>query len=150
MNTNHFTLTGNLTADPEVRFTPSGAGVASFTIAHTERKLDKDSNQWVDGDTLFMRCSVWRKQAEHFADSAGKGDPVMVTGRLKQRSYETKEGEKRTVVELEAETVALMVTRGAVRPVRAGGQGGSPQLVGAAAGSGSGLDDLWATGPSPF
>src|SRR6201985_472051 len=96
---------GNLTGDPELRFTPSGAAVASFTVASTPRTLDRESGQWKDGDPLFLRCSVWRQYAEHVAESVTKGMQVLVQGRLKQRSYETREGEKRTVVELDVDDV---------------------------------------------
>jgi len=99
------TVIGNLTNDPELRFTPSGAAVASFTVASTPRTFDKDSSQWKDGDPLFLRCSVWRQYAENVAESLTKGMQVMVQGRLKQRSYETREGEKRTVVELDVDDV---------------------------------------------
>lgn len=99
------TVIGNLTSDPELRFTPNGLAVASFTVASTTRILDKTSNEWKDGDTLFLRCSVWRQYAENVAESLTKGTRVLVTGRLKQRSYETKEGEKRTVVEMEVDDV---------------------------------------------
>src|SRR3954454_10130379 len=97
------TVVGNLTADPELRFTPSGAAVASFTIASTPRTFDKNSNEWKDGDALFLRCSIWRQSAENVAESFTRGMRVVVSGGLRQRSYETKEGEKRTVVELELE-----------------------------------------------
>jgi single-strand DNA-binding protein len=100
------TVVGNLTADPELRFTPSGAAVASFTIAATPRVYDKQANEWRDGDALFLRCSVWRQQAENVAESLLKGTRVMVQGKLKQRSFETRDGEKRTVIELDAEEVA--------------------------------------------
>ena len=93
------TVVGNLTNDPELRFTPSGAAVASFTVASSPRVLDKATNEWKDGDPVYMRCSVWRQYAENVAESLAKGTRVIVTGRLRQRSYETREGEKRTVVE---------------------------------------------------
>ena len=99
------TVIGNLTGDPELRFTPNGQAVASFTVASTTRMLDKATNEWKDGDTLFLRCSVWRQYAENVAESLTKGTRVIVTGRLKQRSYETKEGEKRTVVEMDVDDV---------------------------------------------
>jgi single-strand DNA-binding protein len=99
------TVVGNLTNDPELRFTPSGAAVAGFTVASTPRTFDKDSNQWKDGDPLFLRCSVWRQYAENVAESLTKGMQVIVQGRLKQRSYETREGEKRTVVELDVDEI---------------------------------------------
>ena len=99
------TIVGNVTGDPELRFTPSGAAVANFTVASTPRAFDRQSNEWKDGETLFMRCSVWRDAAENVAESLGRGTRVVVTGRLKSRSYETKEGEKRTVVEMEVDEV---------------------------------------------
>lgn len=99
------TIVGNLTSDPELRFTQSGAAVASFTVASTPRTFDKQSNEWKDGEALFMRCNVWRQVAENVAESLTRGSRVLVTGRLKQRSFETKEGEKRTVVELEVDEI---------------------------------------------
>src|SRR5690349_13062933 len=99
------TVVGNLTADPELRFTPSGAAVANFTVAATPRTFDRASGEWKDGDALFMRCNIWRQAAENVAETLTRGARVMVTGRLKQRSFETKEGEKRTVVELDADEV---------------------------------------------
>jgi single-strand DNA-binding protein len=99
------TVVGNLTADPELRFTPGGSAVANFTVASTPRTFDRAANDWKDGETLFLRCSVWREQAEYVAESLKRGQRVVVAGRLKSRSYETKEGEKRTVFELEAEEV---------------------------------------------
>ena len=99
------TLVGNLTGDPELRFTPSGSAVANFTVASTPRTLDRQSNEWKDGETLFMRCSIWREAAENVAESLTKGTRVVVTGRMKSRSYQTKEGENRTVIELEADEV---------------------------------------------
>jgi single-strand DNA-binding protein len=99
-------ITGNLTGDPELRFTPSGSAVANFTVAATPRTFDRNSNEWKDGETLFMRCAAWKELGENVAETLKKGMRVMVEGRLKQRSYETKEGEKRTVIELEADEVA--------------------------------------------
>lgn len=99
------TLIGNLTNDPELRFTPSGSAVSNFTLASTPRTFDRQSNEWKDGETLFMRCSLWREAAENVAESLTKGMRVIVSGRLKSRSYETKEGEKRTVVELEVDEI---------------------------------------------
>ena len=98
------TITGNLTGDPELRFT-TGTGVASFTVAASRRVYDQTSGQWSDGDTLFLRCSAWRELADHAAETLTKGTRVIVTGRLKQRSYETPEGDKRTVYELDADDV---------------------------------------------
>src|SRR5207248_5822336 len=99
------TVVGNLTTDPELRFTPSGAAVANFTVASTPRTLDRQSGEWRDGDSLFLRCSLWRQFAENVAESLTRGARVLVQGRLRQRSYETKEGEKRTVVELEVDEI---------------------------------------------
>ena len=99
------TVVRNLTADPELRFTPSGAAVASFTIASTPRQFDRNTNEWKDGEALFLRCSIWRQAAENVAESLTRGMRVVAQGRLKQRSYETREGEKRTVVELEVDEV---------------------------------------------
>ena len=99
------TLVGNLTNDPELRFTPSGAAVAKFTVASTPRYMDRQTNEWKDGDTLFLNCQIWRQAAENVAESLTRGMRVIVSGRLKQRSYETKEGEKRTVFEVEVDEV---------------------------------------------
>lgn len=99
------TVIGNLTSDPELRFTTSGSAVANFTIASTPRTFDRQSNEWKDGETLFLRASVWREAAENVAESLTKGTRVIVSGRLKSRSYETKEGEKRTVIELEVDEI---------------------------------------------
>lgn len=100
------TVVGNLTADPELRFTPAGSAVANFTIASTPRQFDRESGTWRDGDAMFLRCSIWRQYAENVAESLVRGTRVVVHGRLRQRSYDTKEGEKRTVVELEVDEVA--------------------------------------------
>ena len=99
------TVVGNLTADPELRFTPSGAAVANFTVASTPRIYDRQSGEWKDGDALFLRCNIWREAAENVAESLTRGSRVIVTGRLKQRSFETREGEKRTVVEVEVDEI---------------------------------------------
>lgn len=99
------TVHGNLTADPELRFTPSGAAVAGFTVASTPRHYDRDSGKWVDGDPLFLRCNVWRQMAENVAECLTRGTRVIVTGRLRQRSYDTQDGQKRTVVELEVDEI---------------------------------------------
>jgi len=99
------TLIGNLTSDPELRFTPSGSAVANFTIASTPRTYDKNANEWKDGETLFLRASVWREAAENVAQSLTKGMKVIASGALKSRSYETKEGEKRTVIEFEIDEI---------------------------------------------
>ena len=99
------TVVGNLTDDPDLRFTPSGAAVANFTVASTPRFFDKQTNEWKDGESLFLTCNVWRQAAENAAESLQRGMRVIVQGRLKQRSYETREGEKRTVVELDVDEI---------------------------------------------
>ena len=101
----NITVVGNVVADPELRFTPSGAAVANFTVASTPRTFDRQTNEWKDAETLFMRCSVWREAAENVAESLTKGTRVIVQGRLKARSYETKEGERRTSTELEVDEI---------------------------------------------
>ena len=121
------TVIGNLTADPELRFTPSGAAVANFTVASTPRTFDRQSNEWKDGETLFLRCSVWREAAENVAESLQKGMRVLVQGRLKSRSFETKEGERRTVTELDVDEVGPSLRYASAkvnRNARSGGQGG--------------------------
>jgi single-strand DNA-binding protein len=138
------TVVGNLTADPELRFTPSGAAVANFTVASTPRKFDKASGEWKDGEALFMRCNIWRQAAENVAESLTRGARVLVTGRLVQRSYETREGEKRTVVELEAEEVgpSLKYATAKVNKVsRGSGSGGFDSPPDG--------DDPWGSAPAP-
>jgi single-strand DNA-binding protein len=151
------TVVGNLTNDPELRFTPSGAAVASFTVASTPRYLDKATNEWKDGDALFLRCSVWRQAAENVAESLQRGARVIVQGRLKQRSYETKEGEKRTVIELEVDEVGPSLryaTAKVNKTTRSGAPGGGGNFGGGGAGGGFGgssggaADDPWST-PAP-
>ena len=140
------TVIGNLTADPELRFTPSGAAVANFTVASTPRTFDRQSNEWKDGETLFLRCSVWREAAENVAESLQKGMRVIVQGRLKSRSYETKEGERRTVTELDVDEVGPSLRYASAkvnRNARSGGQGGGSgfgQQAGAPSGGGFGGD----------
>ncbi len=122
------TIIGNLTGDPELRFTPSGSAVANFTIASTPRTFDRQSNEWKDGETLFLRASIWREAAENVAESLTKGTRVIVSGRLKSRTYDTKEGEKRTVMELEVDEIgpSLRYANAKVnRTQRSGGQGGN-------------------------
>src|SRR5699024_4373295 len=122
------TVVGNLTGDPELRFTASGAAVASFTIASTPRNFDRQTNEWKDGDALFMRCSIWREAAENVAESLTKGMRVVAQGRLVQRSYETREGEKRTVVELQVDEVGPSLRYASAkvsRNQRSGGGGGN-------------------------
>src|SRR3954452_5857715 len=120
------TVIGNLTADPDLRFTPSGAAVANFTVASTPRFFDKQTNEWRDGDALFLRCSIWRQAAENVAESLHRGTRVIVQGRLKQRSYETREGEKRTVVELDVDEIgpSLRFATAKVNKTSRGGGGG--------------------------
>ena len=149
------TVVGNLTDDPELRFTPSGAAVAKFRIASTPRFMDKASGQWKDGEALFLACNIWREAAEHVAESLSRGSRVIVTGRLRQRSYETREGEKRTVIELEVDEIGPSLryaTAKVQKAVRSGGGGGG---FGASGGGGGGqqggggggnnFDDPWAT-----
>ena len=144
------TVVGNLTDDPELRFTPSGAAVANFTVASTPRFLDKNTNEWKDGDALFLRCSIWRQAAEYVAESLQRGTRVIVQGRLRQRSYETKEGEKRTVVELEVDEVgpSLRYANAKVNKVqRAGGGGGGGGGFGGGGGNSAPVDDPWGSAP---
>lgn len=155
------TVVGNLTADPELRFTPSGAAVANFTVASTPRTFDRQSGEWKDGDALFMRCNVWRQAAENVAETLTRGMRVMVSGRLRQRSFETREGEKRTVVELEVDEVgpSLKYATAKVNKVsRGSGDGGGFGGGGASSGgSGGGYggggsrgaqnDDPWGSAP---
>jgi single-strand DNA-binding protein len=122
------TLVGNLVDDPELRFTPSGAAVAKFRVASTPRYLDKNTNEWKDGESLFLQCNIWRQAAENVAESLTKGMRVILTGRLKQRSYETKEGEKRTVFEVEVDEVGPSLRNATAKVTRtqraAGGNAG--------------------------
>jgi single-strand DNA-binding protein len=140
------TVVGNLTGDPELRFTPSGAAVANFTVASTPRTLDKATNEWKDGEALFLRCSIWRQAAENVAESLQKGMRVVVQGRLKQRSYEVN-GEKRTSVELDVEEIgpslkyATAKVNKTTRGAGGGGFGGPP----ASPGGGAPADDPWAS-----
>jgi single-strand DNA-binding protein len=166
------TIIGNLTNDPELRFTPSGAAVANFTVASTPRTFDRQSNDWKDGETLFMRCSVWRDAAENVAESLQRGSRVLVTGRLRSRTYDTKEGEKRTVIEMEVDEVGPSLRYATAKVAKTtrggGGGGGGGGFGGGSGGSGGGgvggyggsqggggyggsqapADDPWATGPS--
>ncbi len=151
------TVIGNITGDPELRFTPSGAAVANFTVASTPRAFDRQSNEWKDGETLFMRCSVWRDAAENVAESLQRGTRVIVSGRLKSRSYETKEGEKRTVIEMEVDEVGPSLRYASAKVTKTqrgsggggfggggsgGGQGGG---FGGSQGGSGGAEDPWAT-----
>ena len=163
------TVVGNLTDDPELRFTPSGAAVAKFRIASTPRTMDRQSGEWKDGEPLFLACNIWRDAAEHVAESLQRGARVIVQGRLRQRSYETREGEKRTVYELEVDEIGPSLRYATAKVQRmsrsggggggfgasnggaSGGGGGNRQSGGAgSAGSASGggggnFDDPWAT-----
>jgi single-strand DNA-binding protein len=160
------TIIGNLTNDPELRFTPSGAAVANFTVASTPRNFDRQSNEWKDGETLFMRCSVWRDAAENVAESLTRGTRVIVSGRLRSRTYDTKEGEKRTVVELEVDEVGPSLRYATTKVSKTsrggggggfgggGGNGGNSGNSGFGGGNYGGApqqgrtEDPWATGPS--
>lgn len=147
------TVVGNLTADPELRFTPSGAAVANFTVASTPRTFDRQTNEWKDAETLFMRCSVWREAAENAAESLVRGARVVVTGRLVSRSWEDKEtGQKRTVMEMQVDEVgpSLRYATAKVTKTQRGGGGGQAGGWGGGApqggGSGGQQSDPWATG----
>ena len=153
------TVVGNLTADPELRFTPSGAAVANFTVASTPRTFDRNSGEWKDGEALFLRCNIWRQAAENVAETLTRGARVIVSGRLKQRSYETREGEKRTVVELEVDEVgpSLRYATAKVNKVSRGsggggfggsGSGGAGGGYGGGSGSGGPSDDPWGSAPT--
>ena len=137
------TVVGNLVDDPELRFTPSGAAVANFRIASTPRTLDRQTNEWKDGDALFLSCSVWRQAAENVAESLQKGMRVVVQGRLKQRQYETREGEKRTVVELDVDEVGPSLKYATAKVARTTRQGGGGGYSGGGASGGG--DDPWAS-----
>ena len=155
------TVIGNLTADPELRFTPSGAAVANFTVASTPRTFDRQTNEWKDGESLFLSCSVWRQAAENAAESLVRGSRVIVSGRLKARSYETREGEKRTVFEVDVDEVGPSLKYATAKVTKAsrgggggGGYGGGGQSFGGnsggsgGGGSASSNDDPWATAPA--
>jgi single-strand DNA-binding protein len=138
------TLVGNLVDDPELRFTPSGAAVAKFRIASTPRYMDKQTNEWKDGESLFLTCNVWRQAAENAAESLQRGMRVIVQGRLKQRSYETREGEKRTVYEVEVDEVGPSLKNATAKVTKAA-RGGA----GSGAGFGGATEDPWASaGPA--
>jgi single-strand DNA-binding protein len=142
------TVIGNLTDDPELRFTPSGAAVAKFRVASTPRFLDKQSGEWKDGEPLFLSCTVWRQAAENVAESLQRGARVIVSGRLRQRSYETKEGEKRTVIELEVDEIgpSLRYATAKVQKMsRSSGGGFGSSGGGSGPGGGGMADDPWAS-----
>lgn len=157
------TVVGNLTADPDLRFTPSGAAVANFTVASTPRVFDRQANEWKDGDALFLRCNIWREAAENVAESLTRGSRVIVTGRLRQRSFETREGEKRTVYEVEVDEVgpSLRYATAKINKVSRGGGGGgfggggggtapgAPAAAAASSQSGSApAEDPWGSAPA--
>ncbi|GAA0642875.1 single-stranded DNA-binding protein [Streptomyces thermocarboxydovorans] len=146
------TVVGNLVDDPELRFTPSGAAVAKFRVASTPRTFDRQTNEWKDGESLFLTCSVWRQAAENVAESLQRGMRVIVQGRLKQRSYEDREGIKRTVYELDVDEVGASLRNATAKVTKTtgrggqqgGGWGGGPG--GGQQGGGAPADDPWATG----
>jgi single-strand DNA-binding protein len=156
------TVVGNLTADPELRFTPSGAAVANFTVASTPRIFDRQSSEWKDGEALFLRCNIWREAAENVAESLTRGSRVIVTGRLKQRSFETREGEKRTVYEVEVDEIGPSLKYATAKVNKAsrsggggggfgggnGGGGGGGGSRPAAAASDAPADDPWGSAPA--
>ncbi|MBF6075524.1 MULTISPECIES: single-stranded DNA-binding protein [Nocardia] len=155
------TVIGNLTADPELRFTPAGQAVANFTVASTPRVFDRNSNEWKDGEALFLRCNIWREAAENVAESLTRGSRVIVSGRLKQRSYETREGEKRTVVELEVDEVGPSLRYATAKVNKtsrgsggggfgsgSGGGGGYASSGGGGGRSGGAEDDPWGSAPA--
>ncbi|MBT2882687.1 single-stranded DNA-binding protein [Streptomyces sp. McG5] len=138
------TVVGNLVDDPELRFTPSGAAVAKFRVASTPRTFDRQTNEWKDGESLFLTCSVWRQAAENVAESLQRGMRVIVQGRLKQRSYEDREGIKRTVYELDVDEVGASLRNATAKVTKTtgrGGPGGGQQQ----GGGGAPADDPWAT-----
>ena len=137
------TVIGNLTADPELRFTPTGAAVSNFTVASTPRSFDKNTGEWKDGDPLFLRCSLWRQPAENVAESLTRGSRVIVTGRLQQRSYETKEGEKRTVIELAVDEIGPSLRYATARVNKATRQDAAASRQGTAP-----ADDPWGSTPA--
>src|SRR5215471_3302217 len=147
------TVIGNLTDDPELRFTPSGAAVAKFRIASTPRVLDRQTNEWKDGEPLFLTCNIWRQAAENVAESLQRGTRVIVSGRLRQRSYETREGEKRTVYEIEVDDVGPSLRNASAKVTKSsrsgggyGGQGGPGPSGGYGGGQGgAAAGDPWAS-----
>jgi len=151
------TVVGNLTADPELRFTPSGAAVANFTVASTPRIYDRQSGEWKDGEALFLRCNIWREAAENVAESLTRGSRVIVQGRLKQRSFETREGEKRTVVEVEVDEIGPSLRYATAKVNKASrsggggggfGGGGGSRAAGSGGGSEAKQDDPWGSAPA--
>ncbi len=149
-NDTQITLIGNLVDDPELRYTPSGAAVAKFRIASTPRFFDKQAGEWRDGESLFLTCNAWRQSAENVSESLRKGTRVIVSGRLKQRSYETREGEKRTVFEVEADEVGPSLRNASAKvtkTTRSSAAGGS-SFGASSFGDGGQADDPWASAPT--
>src|SRR5499425_2222098 len=146
------TIVGNLVGDPELRYTPTGQAVATFRVASTPRFRDNTTGEWKDGDSLFLSCNVWRQAAENVAESLQRGMRVIVNGRLRQRSYETREGEKRTVYEVEVDDVGPSLRNASAKVVRSsratGGQGGSGGGSGYGGSGGRASDDPWASEPA--
>jgi single-strand DNA-binding protein len=158
------TIIGNLVNDPELRYTPTGQAVATFRVASTPRFMDRTTNEWKDGDSLFLSCNVWRQAAENVAESLQRGMRVIVSGRLRQRSYETREGEKRTVYEVEVDEVGPSLRNASAKVSRStrsgggsgfgggqsgqGGQGGQSGQSGYGGGAGGRADDPWAADPA--
>jgi len=143
----NITIIGNLVSDPELRFTPSGAAVAKFTVASTPRYLDKATNEWKDGDSLFLTCQIWRQAAENVAESLTRGSRVIVSGRLKQRSYETKEGEKRTVYEVEVDEVGPSLRNATAKVTKMTRAAGSSGGAGFSSPTDFTADDPWSASP---
>ncbi len=153
----NITIIGNLVNDPELRYTPTGQAVATFRIASTPRFMDRATNEWKDGDSLFLSCNVWRQAAENVAESLQRGMRVIVSGRLKQRQYETREGEKRTVYEIEVDEVGPSLRNASAKVSRStrsgggggfGGQSGQGGQGGYGGGAGRANDDPWAADPA--
>ena len=143
------TVVGNLTDDPELRFTPSGAAVANFTVASTPRTLNKQTNEWEDGEAMFLRCSVWRQAAENVAESLQKGARVIVQGRMRARTWETREGEKRTSFEIDVDEIGPSLSWATAKVAKAGrSSGGGGYGAGRAAAQPAG-GDPWATPGAP-
>ena len=146
------TIAGNLVDDPELRYTPTGQAVAKFRVASTPRFRDSASGEWKDGDSLFLTCNVWRQAAENVAESLQRGMRVIVTGRLRQRSYETREGEKRTVYEVEVDDVGPSMRSASAKVTKSNRSGGGGFGAGSGGGSGGGAsrpaEDPWAADAS--
>jgi single-strand DNA-binding protein len=142
------TIIGNLTNDPELRFSPNGNAVANFTIASTPRIFDRQANDWKDGETLFLRASIWREAAENCAETLTKGMRVIAQGKLKSRTYETREGEKRTVIELEVEEIGPSLKNASAKVTRTQRGQQQPQQQAQGGGWGQSQDDPWAQGQS--